>query len=357
MAVSDKARTRAGKGAAPAAANGNDAAEATPEALGLSDERLVEFYRKMVLIRRFEEKCAEAYAYGKIGGFCHLYIGQEAVAVGSIAALRDDDHLVTHYRDHGYALARGCDPGATMAELYGRATGLSGGRGGSMHLADVEKHFWGGYAIVAGHLPLAVGIAQAIKYRGEDQVVVAYFGDGSTNNGTFHEAVNMAAVWDLPVIFLAENNQYGMGTAIGTASRVTELVEKAVAHQVPAEQVDGMDVLAMYEATARLAARCRAGEGPFFLEAKTYRLVGHSVADPAGYRTKDEVDRYRTGEPIARLGKLLEERGALSADDAERLDREVLAEVEEIARFADESPEPAPDTLYDHVYANPLGAK
>ena len=354
MAVSSRTRTRSKKNAAKAAPAANGRAAARKAMPQLSNEQLVELYRQMVLIRRFEEKCAEGYAYGKIGGFCHLYIGEEAVAVGSIAALRPDDHIVTHYRDHGYALAKGCEPGPTLAELYGRVTGVSGGRGGSMHLADVEKHFWGGYAIVAGHIPLAVGIAHSIKYRKEDQVVACYFGDGATTNGYFHEALNIAAVMNLPVIFLAENNNYGMGTAITTASRVTDLTDKAQAYHIPAEQVDGMDVLAMYEATARLAERCRAGEGPFLLEAKTYRLVGHSIADAAQYRTRDEVERYRAGDPITRFAKVLAERDVLSADDAKRIDQETLAVVEDAAKFADESPEPAPDTLYDHIYAAPL---
>jgi pyruvate dehydrogenase E1 component alpha subunit len=339
-------------------ANGADTSKgksATKLPVDLSNERLIDFYRQMVLIRRFEEKCAEAYAYGKIGGFCHLYIGEEAVAVGAIAALSDKDHLVTHYRDHGYALARGCDPGATLAELYGRSTGISGGRGGSMHLADVEKRFWGGYAIVAGHIPLAVGIASAIKYRREQEVVICFFGDGATNNGYFHEALNIAAVGDLPIIFLVENNNYGMGTAIDTASRVTDIVDKAAGLHIPAEQVDGMDPLPVYEATARLRERCLKGEGPFLLEAKTYRLVGHSIADAAAYRTKDEVEHYRAGDPIARFGRVLAERGVLAPDEAKKIDHNVLAEIEAAAKFADESPEPDPSTLFDYIYAQPLG--
>ncbi len=320
----------------------------------LGNERLIDLYRQMVLIRRFEEKCAEAYAYGKIGGFCHLYIGEEAIAVGAIGALSEEDHIVSHYRDHGYALARGCEPGPTMAELYGRSTGISGGRGGSMHLADVSKKFWGGYAIVAGHIPLAVGIAHAIKYRKQQEVVVCFFGDGSTNNGYFHEALNIAAVGNLPIIFLAENNAYGMGTAITTASRVTDLVDKAKGLHVPGAIVDGMDLLAVYEATREMRERCLNGEGPFLLEAKTYRLVGHSIADAAAYRTKDEVEQYREGDPIARFGRYLADRDILSPDAAKALDREIIAEVDAAAQFADDSPEPSPDTLFDYVYAQPL---
>ena len=356
MAVAKDANTtRSRSRRTTAAANGTatDKEGAVP-AVDFDNERLIELYRQMVLIRRFEEKCAESYAYGKIGGFCHLYIGEEAVAVGSIAALSEEDHIVTHYRDHGYALARGCDTGATMAELYGRATGVSGGRGGSMHLADVSKKFWGGYAIVAGHIPLAVGIAHAIKYRKQQEVVVCYFGDGSTNNGYFHEALNIAAVGNLPIIFLAENNAYGMGTAITTASRVTDLVDKAQGLHVPGASVDGMDLLAVYEATKEMRERCLKGEGPFFLEAKTYRLVGHSIADAAAYRTKDEVEQYREGDPIARFGHYLADRDILSADAAKELDREVIAEVDAAAKFADDSPEPSPDTLFDYVYAQPL---
>lgn len=317
-------------------------------------EQWLHMYEQMYKIRQFEENANELYLSRKMPGLTHLYIGEEAVAVGSIAALSDEDHIVTHYRDHGYALARGCDPGATMAELYGRATGVSGGRGGSMHLADVSKKFWGGYAIVAGHIPLAVGIAHAIKYRKQQEVVVCYFGDGSTNNGYFHEALNIAAVGNLPIIFLAENNAYGMGTAITTASRVTDLVDKAKGLHVPGAIVDGMDLLAMYEATKEMRERCLQGEGPFLLEAKTYRLVGHSIADAAGYRTKDEVEQYREGDPIARFGRYLADRDILSAAAAKELDKEVIREVEEAAKFADESPEPAPDTLFDYVYAQPL---
>jgi len=224
-----------------------------------------------------------------------------------------------------------------------------------MHLADVEKRFWGGYAIVAGHIPLAVGIASAIKYRHEQEVVICFFGDGATNNGYFHEALNIAAVGNLPIIFLVENNNYGMGTAIDTASRVTDIVDKAAGLHIPAEQVDGMDPLPVYEATARLRERCLKGEGPFLLEAKTYRLVGHSIADAAAYRTKDEVEQYRAGDPIARFGRVLAERGTLSPDDAKQLDRDVIEEIEAAAKFADESPEPDPSTLFNYIYAQPLG--
>lgn len=360
MAAPSKAGAQAETPASPRPGGGDNGRESAgarhdPAELGLSNERLIELFRMMVLIRHFEEKCAEGYAYGKIGGFLHLYIGEEAVAVGSIGALRDDDHIVTHYRDHGYALAKGCDPGAVLAELYGRATGVSGGRGGSMHLADVNRHFWGGYAIVAGHIPLAVGIAHAIKYRGDEQVVVCYFGDGSTTNGYFHEAMNIAAVWRLPIIFLAENNLYGMGTAITTASLVTDLTEKAAAYHIPAEQVDGMDVLAVYAATQRIAERCRAGEGPYFLEARTFRLRGHSMADADSYRSKDEIEKWRGRDPIVEFGNFLAEHHILAAEDQQRLDKEVLAEVEEVGRFADESPEPAPDTLFEMIYAEPVG--
>lgn len=360
MAVPRETRARSKKPSSASrgdGTNGRGAVATTrdPAELGLDNDRLIELFRMMTLIRHFEEKCAEGYAYGKIGGFLHLYIGEEAVAVGSIGALRADDHIVTHYRDHGYALAKGCDPGAVLAELYGRATGVSGGRGGSMHLADVNRHFWGGYAIVAGHIPLAVGIAHAIKYRGDDQVVVCYFGDGSTTNGYFHEALNIAAVWRLPIIFLAENNLYGMGTAITTASLVSDLTEKAAAYHIPAVQVDGMDVLAVYEATKRIAARCRAGEGPYFLEARTFRLRGHSMADADTYRSKDEIERWRGRDPILEFGHFLAEQRILSLEDQQRLDKEVLEEVEAAGRFADESPEPEPETLFEMIYAKPVG--
>jgi pyruvate dehydrogenase E1 component alpha subunit len=304
----------------------------------------------MLNIRRFEEKAAEMYARGKIHGFLHLYIGQEAVATGAIAALRPDDYLVTHYREHGHALARGLDPKGVMAELFGKATGVVGGRGGSMHIFDVSKSFMGGYAIVAGHMPLACGLALAEQYKGTDRIAVNFIGDGAVNEGEFHEALNLAAVWRLPVLFICENNLYGMGTDIRRVSAVTEVYKRADAYAIPAEQVDGMDVIAMFEATARAAHRVRSGEGPVFLEAICYRFRGHSMADPEFYRHKDEVERWRTLDPIHRLRDQMLVDGALSDDEFARMQQVAEEIANEAARFADESPEPSLDTLYEHVY-------
>jgi pyruvate dehydrogenase E1 component alpha subunit len=262
--------------------------------VALPKSELLEMYRLMVLIRRFEEVAAEQYALGKIAGFLHLYIGEEAVAVGAIRAMDPDDHLVTHYRDHGYALALGLDPRRCMAELFGKATGLVGGRGGSMHFADASKHFWGGYAIVAGLLPIAAGLGLASKYLNQRRVAVAIFGDGATNNGAFHEALNFAALWKLPVLFLCENNQYGMGTAVQYASAVREMYRKACAYDIPAERVDGQNVLAVYEAMKRALEHCRSGNGPYFLEALTYRYRGHSMADPGDVSVQGRGRRVAT---------------------------------------------------------------
>lgn len=315
----------------------------------------LEWYRKMTLIRRFEEKCAEGYAYAKIGGFLHLYIGQEAVAVGTIGALRDDDDLVTHYRDHGYAIARGLDTNALMAELYGKATGCSKGRGGSMHLADVSKHFWGGYAIVGAHLPMAVGLAMAHKYKGEDQLSMAIFGDGASNNGGFHESLNFAAVFKLPVIFLIENNLYSMGVALHRDSSIPDLYKRAEAYGIKGESFDGMDVLASYEAGKRAAEYVRAGNGPILLEAKTYRFRGHSMADPEMYRSKEEVNFWKQRDPIVSWKQRCMDAGVCTEAELDEMEASANREADEAVRFADESPEPALSTLCDYIYSQPLG--
>jgi pyruvate dehydrogenase E1 component alpha subunit len=323
--------------------------------LALPKSELLEMYRRMVLIRRFEEAAAEQYALGKIAGFLHLYIGEEAVAVGAIHAMDERDHLVTHYRDHGYALALGLDPGRCMAELFGKATGLVGGRGGSMHFADASKNFWGGYAIVSGHLPIAVGLGLASQYLDERRVAVAIFGDGATNAGPFHESMNLAALWKLPVLFLCENNLYGMGTAVEYASAVRELARKACAYDIPAERVDGQDVLAVYEATKAALEHCRSGKGPFFLEALTYRFRGHSMADPEMYRTKEEVEEYRRQrDPIVLFRNRLTQEGIAGTAEFDEIDQEVEEVIAAAVRFAEESPEPDPETVTEHVYAEPV---
>jgi pyruvate dehydrogenase E1 component alpha subunit len=306
----------------------------------------------MLLIRRFEEKAGEAYALGKIGGFCHLYIGQEAVAVGSIAALRRDDYILCSYREHGHALARGVSARAVMAELFGKGTGCSGGKGGSMHLFDVSRGFLGGHAIVGAHIPLATGAAFAIKYRGTDQVAICYYGEAAVNNGAFHEALNMAALWKLPAIYLCENNRYGMGTALERASAIYDIAERACSYDMHAETVDGMDVLAVHEATERAVQRARAEKLPTLLEVRTYRFMGHSMSDPihGHYRTREEVEEQKRLDPIPGLFHRLETEGYLSRGDLAALDAEVVAEVEDAVSFADQSPDPDPAELWTHVY-------
>ena len=321
----------------------------TIEKAGASADRMT-LLQTMVNIRRFEEKAAEMYARGKIHGFLHLYIGQEAVATGAIAALRDNDYLVTHYREHGHAMARGIDPNRIMAELFGRATGVVGGRGGSMHLIDVSKSFMGGYAIVAGHMPLACGLGLAEQYKGTDRIAVNFLGDGAVNEGEFHEALNLASVWKLPVLFIVENNLYGMGTEIQRVSAVTEIYKRAEAYAMPAAQVDGMDVTAMFSAVADAAQRVRSGEGPVFLEAICYRFRGHSMSDPEFYRHKDEVEHWRRLDPIKRLREQMINEGVLTDDEFARMEQSAGEMAEEAARFADESPEPSLETLHDFVY-------
>ena len=326
-------------------------ATAQPKADQSQVELARRMLRQMLLIRRFEEKAAEAYALGKIGGFCHLYIGQEAVAAGSLAALRLDDYVISSYREHGQALVRGVSAKAAMAELYGKATGCSKGKGGSMHLFDAAKRFMGGHGIVGGHVPLAAGIGFAIKYQGGDQVCLCYFGEAAVNIGAFHEALNMSSVYHLPVIFCCENNRYGMGTAFERVAAVTDVVEHACSYDMAAELVNGMDALAMYAATQRAVERARQGGHPTLLEVRTYRFMGHSMSDPLHgvYRTKDEVEEQKKRDPISQLTAKLKEDGALDQAGVDALDAEVRAEVEEAVRFADESPDPEPAELFTHV--------
>ena len=316
----------------------------------LGREELGELLHKMMLIRRFEEKAAEMYARRKIGGFLHLYIGQEAVAVGAISALAPDDYIVSHYREHGHALARGLEPGRLMAELFGRDTGVSRGRGGSMHLIDASRSFMGGYAIVGGHMPLAVGLALASSRLASGRIVLNVFGDGAVNQGEFHESLNLASVWKLPVLFLCENNLFGMGTDVRRVSAEPEIHKRACGYNMPAEQVDGMDVLAVREAAHRAVDSVRGGNGPFFLEAVTYRFRGHSMADAELYRSKEEVERWKAEGPIIRFRRYLEENSLISEDEARSLEEEVEATINEAARFAEESPEPPLEALHDHVY-------
>ncbi len=320
---------------------------------GAEVDRERRLLREMLLVRRFEEKAAEAYALGKIGGFCHLYVGQEAVAVGALAATRPDDYVVCSYREHAQALVRGIPPQAVMAELFGKATGCSKGKGGSMHLFDASRRFLGGHAIVGGHLPLAVGIGYAIKYRGGDEVCLCFFGEAAVNIGAFHEALNMASVWKLPVIFICENNRYGMGTAFERVAAVTDVVEHACSYDMAAELVNGMDVLEVLSATARAADRARRGH-PTLLEVRTYRYMGHSMSDPlyGVYRTKDELEEQRKRDPITQLAHRLKESGAIDQAGLDGLDTAARADVEAAVRYAESSPEPEPAELYASVLAD-----
>ena len=318
----------------------------------MDKETLLDWYRQMVLIRRFEERSDELYQLeGKIKGFLHLYIGQEAVAVGSIAARKEGDHIITAYRDHGHALAVGIPANEVMAELMGKATGVVGGRGGSMHMASKERTFWGGYGIVGAHISLGVGLALAEKYKGSDGVCLCYFGDGATNIGYFHESLNMAAVWELPIVFICENNKYGMGTPIEKASAAPKMVDKAKAYKIPAKQVDGMDITAVYEATEKAIVACRKGKGPQFLEMMTYRYEGHSIGDRTRYRPEGELDKWRDEkDPIATLQNHLLKEFKMAEEDLIAIDEEVTKEVEEAVEFSDDSPLPKQDTLFDHIY-------
>ena len=319
-----------------------------------SKDLLLTMYRKMYLLRRFEERAGQQYTLGKIAGFCHLYIGQEAVAVGCNEAIRPDDYMLSAYRDHGQPLARGSDAGMVMAELFGRGTGYSKGKGGSMHIFDIEHHFYGGYGIVGGQIPLAAGMAFAARYRNEDRVTVCFFGDAAANQGAFHETFNMAQKWKLPVIYICENNRYGMGTAIARTSAVPEIHKRASAYGMRGEAVDGMDCLKMYEAVKDAAEYCRAGKGPVLMEANTYRFRGHSMADPANYRSKQEVEDERRNDPIPKLREYaLKQKLGLSEADFEAIEEEEKRTVDAAVKFADESPEPSVDELWRDTIVEP----
>jgi pyruvate dehydrogenase E1 component alpha subunit len=306
----------------------------------------------MLLIRRFEEKAGQLYGMGLIGGFCHLYIGQEAVVVGLEAAAKEGDKRITSYRDHGHMLACGMDPKGVMAELTGRSGGYSRGKGGSMHMFSSEKKFYGGHGIVGAQVPLGTGLAFANKYRGNKNVCLTYFGDGAANQGQVYESFNMAELWKLPVIYVIENNQYAMGTSVARSSAVSDFSKRGASFGIPGVQVDGMDVEAVLKAGEEAFAHCRAGKGPIILEMKTYRYRGHSMSDPAKYRSKEEVTEMREKrDPIESFGKKLLERGVLSEEDMKQMDAAVKAVVIASAEFATESPEPGLDELYTDIYA------
>ena len=317
-----------------------------------SKEELLTFYREMLLIRRFEEKAGQLYGMGLIGGFCHLYIGQEAVVVGLEAAAEDGDKRITSYRDHGHMLACGMEPGGVMAELTGREGGLSKGKGGSMHMFSKEKNFYGGHGIVGAQVPLGAGLAFADKYKGNGRVTFAYFGDGAANQGQVYETYNMAELWNLPVIFVIENNQYAMGTSVKRSTKSPSLWQRGAAYGIKGEAVDGMDVLAVKAAGERAVAVCRAGEGPYILEVMTYRYRGHSMSDPAKYRAREEVQKMREErDAIEHVRELLLQGGHATDDDLKIIDRDIKAVVNDAAEYAKASPEPALSELWTDIYA------
>jgi pyruvate dehydrogenase E1 component alpha subunit len=311
----------------------------------------LELLRSMLLQRRFEERTAEAYALGKIGGFCHLYIGQEAVSTGTLSVLRPDDYIITTYRDHGQALARGMTPRSVMAELFGRATGCSHGKGGSMHLFDRNLNFLGGHGIVGAHVPLGTGVAFAIKYRGGDQVCICFMGESVVNTGAFHEALNMAGLWKLPVVYVIENNRYGMGTSLERASAIHDIYERGAAYNMERGSCDGQDVFAVRAAVQEAVARARTESAPTLLEVRTYRFMGHSMSDAVSgtYRPKSELEEWQKRDPIVLLREHMQQHKELTDDQLHELDEEMKAKVQDAWDFADQSPEPPLEALYEDV--------
>jgi pyruvate dehydrogenase E1 component alpha subunit len=325
------------------------AAESTKGAVATADE-LKRYYREMLMIRRFEEKAGQLYGMGLIGGFCHLYIGQEAVVVGMQDAITPEDQVITGYRDHGHMLVCGMDPKGVMAELTGRIGGYSRGKGGSMHMFSVEKNFYGGHGIVGAQVSLGTGLAFANRYRQNDRVSLTYFGDGAANQGQVYESFNMASLWKLPCVYIVENNQYAMGTSVKRSSSETHLNKRGTSFNIPGEEVDGMDVVAVREAGKRAVARARRGDGPTLLEMKTYRYRGHSMSDPAKYRTKDEVEDVKENrDPIEHVKRLLLDGGHATEESLKEIDREIRAVVADAADFAQTSPEPPVSDLYTDV--------
>lgn len=326
---------------------------------GLSNEKpeiLLDYYRRMLFLRRFEERTAQAYTQARIGGYCHLNLGEEATIVGLMSALREDDYLFTNYRDHGYAIEKGMDPKRVMAELYGRTDGVAKGWGGSMHMYDTATRMLGGYGIVGGQLPLAAGAALAITYRGGDEVVMCQMGDGTTNIGAWHESLNIAKLWNLPVIFVVINNFTGMGTTVEMASAEPDLYKRGAAFRIEGERVDGRDVLAVRDTTSRLVERAREEQTPFLLEAWSYRMKGHSVVDPAKYRTDEQKEEARSeqNDPVRLFDQQLTEAGILTDELRDEIAASVKAEVAEAADFAENSPHPDVSTLFDYTYATPV---
>lgn len=318
----------------------------------MEKQEYLDLFYQMVVIRRMEDVAAQLYQQGKVGGFLHLYIGQEAVSTGLISARKPQDRVITAYRDHGVAVNCGLSPQEVISELTGKATGCSQGKGGSMHMADVKKNFWGGHAIVGSHLPIAAGLALGDQYAGTDGITICMFGDGATNIGYFHEAVNLSKVWNLPVLWVCENNQYGMGTAVERASAVSEIRHKADGYGIPNRRVDGMDILAVRSAAEEVLEYIRSNKSPYFLEVLTYRFRGHSMGDPERYRQVEEVKCWQEeNDPIGIYHKYLVDNGIATADELSALDRQASAEIAAAVQFAESSPEPAPEALWEHIYA------
>jgi pyruvate dehydrogenase E1 component alpha subunit len=316
----------------------------------MKKDEYLDLFFQMLVIRFTEEHAAQAYQQGKIGGFLHLYIGQEAVCTGLISARQPEDRVITAYRDHGVAICCGLSANEVMAELYGKATGISKGKGGSMHMADVHKNFWGGHAIVGAHLPMAAGLALGDKYQGSKGITIGMFGDGATNIGYFHEAVNLSKVWELPVLWVCENNQYGMGTAVERASAVPEIRQKAEGYAIPNSRINGMDVMEVRKAAEKAIKYVRSGKGPYFLEVVTYRYRGHSMGDPERYRKPEEVKKWQENDPIGIYHKYLTEKQIASEAELAEVEARAQAEVETAVQFAESSPEPAPEALFENVY-------
>ena len=319
--------------------------------VAITKDTYLQWYESMLLMRKFEEKAGQLYGQQKIRGFCHLYIGQEAVLAGAISALRHSDSMITAYRDHAHALAKGTSPNAVMAELYGKSTGCSKGKGGSMHMFDKENNFYGGHGIVGAQVPLGAGIAFSEKFNGTDNLCVAYMGDGAVRQGALTETFNMAALWKLPIIFVCENNGYAMGTSVARTTIQTDIYKLGLPYGIPSSAVDGMDPVAVHNAMDEAAQRARAGEGPTFLEIRTYRYKGHSMSDPQKYRTKDEVETYKAKDPIETIKAAIEKEGYADEKWFDEMDAKIKAIVDEAVKFAEESPWPEASELYTDVYA------
>ncbi|CAM4150927.1 pyruvate dehydrogenase (acetyl-transferring) E1 component subunit alpha [Nocardiopsis rhodophaea] len=352
--MADTAKPKGGGTARTTGGRRRSQKNTAPSIANEQPKMLLDYYRQMLLIRRFEERTGQAYTQARIGGYCHLNLGEEATVVGLVTALQERDYLFTNYRDHGYAIGKGMSPRRVMAELYGRTTGVAKGWGGSMHMYDTETRMLGGYGIVGGQLPLATGAALAVSYRGGDEVVMCQMGDGTTNIGAWHESLNIAALWNLPIVFVVINNFTGMGTTVDRSSAEPELYKRGSAFQIEGVRVDGRDVLAVRDTASDLVERARSEQRPYLLEATSYRMKGHSVVDPAKYRTKEQVEEAKANDPVLAFETQLEEAGVLTEEIKKEIAESVKAEVTDAADFAENSPQPDVSTLFDYTYATPV---